>query len=98
MESLSIPAERTACARLLAWALLAAIAAVWFGTLELRHLLRSDDPACLHYRSGAFVIARLRRHGGETPLFDSMLSFVAYGRPAITRGVAPRKSTPASGT
>jgi len=43
MESLSIRAERTAHARLIAWALLAAVAVVWFGSLDLRHLLRSDE-------------------------------------------------------
>lgn len=50
------------------------------------HLLRSDDPACLHYRSAALVAARARKVGGETPLFDAMLSFVASSEDPISGG------------
>jgi 2-oxoisovalerate dehydrogenase E1 component len=40
-------------------------------------LLRSDDPCFLHYRSGALMLARARRAGGETPVFDTLLGLVA---------------------
>ena len=32
--------------------------------------LRTTDTAFLHYRSGAFMAARLRKGRGETPFFD----------------------------
>src|SRR5262245_51926286 len=50
------------------------------------HLLHTDDPACLHYRSAAFVAARLRRCSGETPLFDAMLAFVASSEDPVSGG------------
>ena len=34
--------------------------------------LRIDDPALLHYRSGALVMARSRHHASATPLFDTL--------------------------
>ncbi|HVS20112.1 MAG TPA: thiamine pyrophosphate-dependent enzyme, partial [Planctomycetota bacterium] len=40
-------------------------------------LLRTDDPCVLHYRSGALMLARARRAGGETPVFDTLLGLVA---------------------
>jgi 2-oxoisovalerate dehydrogenase E1 component len=40
-------------------------------------LLRTDDPCFLHYRSGALMMARARRAGGETPVFDTLLGLVA---------------------
>ncbi|MEZ5966660.1 MAG: thiamine pyrophosphate-dependent enzyme [Planctomycetota bacterium] len=49
-------------------------------------LLRSTDPAFLHYRSGAFVAARQRRGRGETPLFDAMLSFTASAEDPVSGG------------
>jgi 2-oxoisovalerate dehydrogenase E1 component len=39
--------------------------------------LRVDDPCFLHYRSGALMLARARRAGGGTPVFDTLLSLVA---------------------
>jgi 2-oxoisovalerate dehydrogenase E1 component len=50
------------------------------------HLLRTTDPALLHYRSGAFMVARARRAHGETPLFDAMLSFAASAEDPISGG------------
>ena len=40
-------------------------------------LLRTDDPCFLHYRSGGLMMARARRAGGETPVFDALLGLVA---------------------
>jgi 2-oxoisovalerate dehydrogenase E1 component len=50
------------------------------------HLLSTDDPALLHYRSGAFMAARARRGRGETPIFDTMLSFAASAEDPISGG------------
>ena len=33
--------------------------------------LRTDDPCFLHYRSGGLMMARARRVGGQTPVFDT---------------------------
>jgi 2-oxoisovalerate dehydrogenase E1 component len=49
-------------------------------------LLRTTDPAFLHYRSGAFLAARSRRGRGETPLFDAMLSFCASAEDPVSGG------------
>ena len=40
-------------------------------------LLRTDDPCFLHYRSGGLMAARARKAGGESPVFDTLLSLVA---------------------
>jgi 2-oxoisovalerate dehydrogenase E1 component len=56
------------------------------GNAVFGRLLRVDDPAFLHYRSGAFLIARARLARGETPLFDTMLSFVASAEDPISGG------------
>jgi 2-oxoisovalerate dehydrogenase E1 component len=48
--------------------------------------LRTTDTAFLHYRSGAFMAARLRKGKGETPLFDAMLSFCASAEDPISGG------------
>ncbi|MFO1054130.1 MAG: thiamine pyrophosphate-dependent enzyme [Planctomycetota bacterium] len=50
------------------------------------HLLRTTDPALLHYRSGAFMAARARRAHGETSIFDTMLSFAASAEDPISGG------------
>ena len=50
------------------------------------HLLRVTDPAFLHYRSGAFMAARARNGRGETPLWDTMLSFTASAEDPISGG------------
>jgi 2-oxoisovalerate dehydrogenase E1 component len=49
-------------------------------------LLRTTDPAFLHYRSGAFMAARLRKGRGETPFFDAMLSFTASAEDPVSGG------------
>ncbi len=49
-------------------------------------LLNIDDPAFLHYRSGAFMAARSRKLPGETPIFDAMLSFTAAAQDPISGG------------
>ena len=49
-------------------------------------LLRTTDPAFVHYRSGAFVAARARKGRGETPLFDAMLSFCASAEDPVSGG------------
>jgi len=49
-------------------------------------LLRGTDTAFLHYRSGAFMAARLRKGRGETPIFDAMLSFCASAEDPISGG------------
>ncbi len=52
----------------------------------LAALLRPTDTAFLHYRSGAFMAARLRQGRGETPFFDAMLSFCASAEDPISGG------------
>jgi len=52
----------------------------------LGEVLRPTDTAFLHYRSGAFMAARLRKGRGETPFFDAMLSFCASAEDPISGG------------
>ena len=48
--------------------------------------LRITDPCFLHYRSGAFMNARLRKVDGSTPSFDTLLSFTASADDPVSRG------------
>jgi len=48
--------------------------------------LRIDDPAFLHYRSGAFMLARSRQLPGSTPLLDTLLGVVASSEDPISQG------------
>jgi len=48
--------------------------------------LRIDDPAFLHYRSGAFMMARARQLPGSTPILDTLLGVVASGEDPISQG------------
>jgi 2-oxoisovalerate dehydrogenase E1 component len=48
--------------------------------------LRVDDPAFLHYRSGAFVMARSRQMPGTTPVLDTLLGVVASSEDPIAQG------------
>ncbi len=48
--------------------------------------LRPSDPAFLHYRSGAFFVARARQAGGTTPLLDVLLGVVAAADEPISGG------------
>ena len=69
--------------------------------------LRLDDPCFLHYRSGAFMLARARQQPGATPIRDTLLSLVASSDDPISQGrhkvwgsrelwVPPQTSTVAS--
>ncbi len=48
-------------------------------------LLETTDPCFLHYRSGGLMMARARR-GGEDPLYDTLLSFVAAADDPVSGG------------
>jgi 2-oxoisovalerate dehydrogenase E1 component len=48
--------------------------------------LRIDDPAFLHYRSGAFMMARARQLHGSTPILDTLLGVVASSEDPISQG------------
>ena len=48
-------------------------------------LLRSNDPCFLHYRSGAFMMARGRKGDGD-PVLDTMLSICASRDDPIAQG------------
>jgi 2-oxoisovalerate dehydrogenase E1 component len=48
--------------------------------------LRITDPAFLHYRSGALVMARARQLPGSTPAFDALLGVVASSDEPIAQG------------
>jgi 2-oxoisovalerate dehydrogenase E1 component len=49
-------------------------------------LLRPTDPALLHYRSGAFVMARARQVPKSDPIGDTILSLVAAADDPIAGG------------
>jgi len=48
--------------------------------------LRINDPAFLHYRSGALMMARARQLPGSTPAFDTLLGIVASREDPIAQG------------
>ncbi|HET7686067.1 MAG TPA: thiamine pyrophosphate-dependent enzyme [Candidatus Limnocylindria bacterium] len=48
--------------------------------------LRITDPAFLHYRSGALMMARARQLPGSTPAFDTLLGIVASSEDPIAQG------------
>ncbi|HSM38799.1 MAG TPA: thiamine pyrophosphate-dependent enzyme [Candidatus Limnocylindrales bacterium] len=48
--------------------------------------LRISDPAFLHYRSGALMMARARQLPGSTPAFDTLLGVVASREDPIAQG------------
>ena len=48
--------------------------------------LRTTDPAFLHYRSGALMMARARQLPGTTPAFDTLLGIVASREDPIAQG------------
>lgn len=48
--------------------------------------LRADDPALLHYRSGAFMQARLRHDPDADPITDVVRSFSAAADDPVARG------------
>ncbi len=49
-------------------------------------LLRTTDPCFLHYRSGAFMLARQRQQPGSTPIFDTLLSLCASSDDPVSGG------------
>ncbi len=49
-------------------------------------LLRPTDPALLHYRSGAFMMARARQVPGSDPIGDTVLSLVAAADDPVAEG------------
>ncbi|MCA8867901.1 MAG: MFS transporter [Rhodobacteraceae bacterium] len=48
--------------------------------------LRPTDPAFLHYRSGAFQVARSQQVPGQTPVWDMLLSFTSSSEDPISGG------------
>ena len=49
-------------------------------------LLRPTDPALLHYRSGAFMMARARQVPGSDPIGDTVLSLIAAADDPVSHG------------
>jgi len=56
------------------------------GNAVIAAMLRPSDMAFLHYRSGAFLIERLRQRPGATPLWDMALSFAASAEDPVSGG------------
>ncbi|MFB4296830.1 thiamine pyrophosphate-dependent enzyme [Actinomadura sp. NTSP31] len=56
------------------------------GNAAVAAALRPDDPALLHYRSGAFFLERARQAGEPDPLRDVLLGVVAAAAEPIAGG------------
>ncbi|GAA4226214.1 thiamine pyrophosphate-dependent enzyme [Actinomadura meridiana] len=56
------------------------------GNAAVAAALRPDDPALLHYRSGAFFLERARQVPGGDPLRDVLLGLVAAAEEPIAGG------------
>ncbi|MEM9840318.1 MAG: thiamine pyrophosphate-dependent enzyme [Pseudomonadota bacterium] len=56
------------------------------GNAAIAAAFRPTDPAFLHYRSGAFQIARSFQVPGQTPLWDMLLSFTTSSEDPISGG------------
>jgi 2-oxoisovalerate dehydrogenase E1 component len=56
------------------------------GNAAVAAALRPTDPGFLHYRSGAFFVARARQVPGQTPLLDLLLSLCASRDEPIAGG------------
>jgi 2-oxoisovalerate dehydrogenase E1 component len=56
------------------------------GNAAVAAALRPTDPALLHYRSGAFFLARAAQVGGSDPLRDVLLGLVAAAEEPIAGG------------
>ncbi|TDD36081.1 MFS transporter [Actinomadura sp. KC06] len=56
------------------------------GNAAVAAALRPDDPALLHYRSGAFFLERARQVPGGEPLLDVLLGLVAGAEDPIAGG------------
>jgi 2-oxoisovalerate dehydrogenase E1 component len=77
------------------------------GNAAVAAALRPTDPALLHYRSGAFYLARARQLAGSTPILDILLGLVGSSDEPIAGGrhkvfgnaalsISPQTSTIAS--
>lgn len=56
------------------------------GVAAVATALRPADPAFLHYRDGAFQVARAQQVPGQDPLWDMLLSFTASAEDPISGG------------
>ncbi len=56
------------------------------GNAALGMLSRADDPAFLHYRSGAFMMARGAKDPGRDPVYDTALSLAASAEDPASGG------------
>jgi 2-oxoisovalerate dehydrogenase E1 component len=56
------------------------------GSAAVAYAVRPTDPAFLHYRDGAFQIARAGQVPGQTPIMDMLLSFTASSDDPISGG------------
>ena len=56
------------------------------GNAAVAAALRPNDPAFLHYRSGAFMVQRSRQVPGVTPIFDTLLSLGASSEDPASGG------------
>jgi 2-oxoisovalerate dehydrogenase E1 component len=56
------------------------------GNAAVAAALRPDDPAFLHYRSGAFFVERARQVPGSTPVWDVLLGLTASSEEPIAGG------------
>ena len=56
------------------------------GNAAVAAMLRPTDMAFLHYRSGGFLIERLRQQPGATPLWNMALSFAASAEDPVSGG------------
>lgn len=56
------------------------------GNAAIANALRADDMAFLHYRSGAFVVQRMRQFSEDCPIRAILLSLMADKRDPIANG------------
>lgn len=56
------------------------------GNAAIAYAARVTDPAFLHYRGGAFQIARASKVPGQTPLWDMLLSLTSSSEDPISGG------------
>lgn len=56
------------------------------GNAVLGDIFRLDDMAFLHYRSGALMMQRAKQLPGSTPIYDTMLSYMASSEDPIAGG------------
>lgn len=56
------------------------------GMAAVAHALRPTDPAFLHYRDGAFQIARAAKVPGQSAMWDMLLSFACSAEDPISGG------------